>query len=336
MPSPPTKLLVLFSVTIASACAVAGDEETPCDGADVLPEICEALRDPAIAAGKADEIPELRGIVVERVGNRTLFKIPLAYTVGGDHRRLLDETIDKFTSEIGRLNQAMIARGVDLTAILDHASSEAFENNYLDTLERIFDTGVHAEMEERLSENYARPRELWVWQRYLVPQAFIAYFSTKFSVNVGIGGGVSATVLVVVQPWLVLEVDHTESEPRVVDKAYEVDVAVLGVPNVDVGVGVGGGLPLRIGAGAVFGPLDRPEDLAGWGVGLSGSFSIPIVGGGQAKFITVLQHPPLFLGMAGYSTGTSAGFEIHGNLQYIMDLNEFLSWIAATTGFGGE
>ena len=39
--------------------------------------------------------------------------------------------------------------------------------------------------------------------------------------------------------------------------------------------------------------------------------------------------------MAGYSTGTAAGVEIHGNLQYIMQLDEFLGWIKTTTGFGG-
>ena len=202
------KPLLILWLLCAGACSLGSEQDAPC-GADVLPEICDAIQDPE-TSDRADEIPALRGVIVERVGDRTLFKIPLAYTVGGDQMRLLDETVHKFTTEIGTLNEAMIARGVDLTSLMNLANREEFESNYLTTLDRIFDTNVDSEMEIRLGESYGKPRELWAWQRYLVPQAFVAYFSTKFSVNVGVGGGVSATILLVVQPWLVLEIDHTE------------------------------------------------------------------------------------------------------------------------------
>jgi len=322
-----------LSLSITTACATAAaPDDSWCAETDLVPEVCADLYYSAAAGGKADEVPQLRGIVVERVGNWTYFKIPLAYTVGTDRQRLLGETITKFSDELGSLNREMIERGVDLGGVMDHAASEEFTDNYVGTLERVLGTSLDASIEGALGESYERPRELWAWQRYLVPQAFIGYFGTKFTANLGIGGGVSMTVLVVVQPWLSLAVDHTLPEPEVVDKSYEVDVATLGVPNVDVGFGVGGGVPLRVGAGAVFGPLDRPEDLAGWGVGLSGSFALPFVGGGDAKFITVLRRPPLFFALLGYSTGTSAGAEIHGNLEYVMGIAELLQWIESQGG----
>jgi hypothetical protein len=122
------------------------------------------------------------------------------------------------------------------------------------------------------------------------------------------------------------------AEPTVVDKDYEVDLAILGVPNLDVGGGVGGGLPLRLGVGAVFGPLNRPEDLSGFGIGVSGSLGF--VAGGQAKLVGVMRKPPLFMLMGGYSIGTSAKAELHGNIQYLMDLEEFVGWIKKQTGGG--
>ncbi len=328
--------LALVSSSIASsACMVDGssDEATAlCDEAELSYEICSALYASASGDEKADDNPQLRGIIVKRVGNRTYFKIPLAHTAGGEQRALLDETVKKFTTEMQSFNATMRDRGIDLSGVLDVASSAEFQAHYTSTLESIFSTSLEEEMELRLGETVADPTSLWDWRRYLVPQAFIGYFGTKFSVNAGVGAGISATVLVVVQPWLSLEIEHTADQPRIVGKDYEVDVSLLGVPNLDVGIGVGGGMPLRIGIGAVFGPMDQPEDLTGLGLGISGSFAIPVAGGGNAKVVTVLKNPPLFLAMLGYSSGTAANLEIHGNLQYIMDLDSFLEWIRVSTG----
>jgi hypothetical protein len=321
-------LLWIPVLLLAAACSSEGTDEL-CAQSGLDPEVCGAVYDSSTVGGKADELAQMRGIVVERVGNHTYFKIPLAYTAEGEKRRLLEETVHKFTSAMTSLNQEMIERGIDLSGLLDEATAAEFNENYLATLDRIFDTEVDGEVELELGESYDEPKKLWSWQRYLVPQAFIAYFGTKFTANVGVGGGISATVLIVVQPWLSLVIDHTAAEPTVVDKDYQIDVAVLGVPNLDVGFGVGGGIPLRIGAGAVFGPLNQPEDIAGWGIGISGTFTVPLIGGGQAKFISVLQDPPLFLAMAGYNSGTGGSVEVHGNVQYIMDGGEFLDWITA-------
>ena len=324
----------VLAVFFLGACVPATAERAVCDGADLTPEVCDGLVNLA-AGNSSDEDLRLRGIIVERSGNLTHFKIPLAYTVGGDQQRLLDETVDRFRREMGRLNTEMQRRGVDLTGVLNHAADAQFASNYLQTLQSLFTTNVDSQMEIQLGRSYGRPRELSVWQRYVMPQALVFYFGTKFTANWGVGGGLSLTIFVVAQPWLSVTVDHTLPEPIVVDKSYELDMTVLGAPNVDVGFGAGGGLPIRIGAGTVLGPLDYPDDLAGWGIGLSGSFEIPVAGGGQAKGIVELRDPPLALLMAGYSSGTAAGFEVHGNIQYIMDLPTILNWIGSLRVSGG-
>jgi hypothetical protein len=91
-------------------------------------------------------------------------------------------------------------------------------------------------------------------------------------VNFGISAGISATVMVIVQPWLTLAVDqsHAPRSRRSSTRCTRSDAALMGVPNVDIGLAVGASLPLRFGIGAVFGPIDKPNDLARWGVGLSG------------------------------------------------------------------
>jgi len=184
-------------------------------------------------------------------------------------------------------------------------------------------------VELELGHTVSQPTRLSSWRRYAIPQAFIGYISTKFTVSWGVSAGVSATVMVVIQPWLTLAVDHTAAQPTIVDKLYEVDVALLGVPNVDIGLGVGASLPLRVGVGAVFGPLDQPNDLARWGIGLSGGLTVPVLGGVSGKFISVLRAPPLFMLMLGYSTGTGAELEVHGNIQRILDLDAFIAWLGS-------
>jgi hypothetical protein len=281
------------------------------------------------ADGKADGVPALRGIRIRREGNRTYFMIPLAQTAGGDRRALLDETVRKFTERMGELNTAMIERGIDLSSLLTGAPAQEFADNYVGTMDRLFASDLDDRLATELGETIAEPEQLSTWDRYVIPQAFFAYFSAKFGVNIIVGGGVSATAMIVAQPWLSLAVDHTAAQPTVVARNMELDVAILGAPNIDIGGGVGGGIPLRIGVGAVFGPVDEPSDIAGWGIGLSGSFTVPIVGGAQGKFISVLKAPPLFMLMLGYSTGTAAELEIHGNLQKLLDLEEFLAWISS-------
>lgn len=325
--SGPSRTLGLCLLLGAGACAIATDESV-CRDVDLEPEICEAIS-AAAAGGKADDFPALRGILVERRGNRTFFKIPVAYTWEKDGQRLFDETVHKFTTEMARLNQELIDHGVDLTGILPDDIREAFSRNYLDTLDRIYDAEIESEMEILLGESYAEPRKLWGWQRYLKPQAFIGYIGGSFSVNYGVGGSLDATVMVVVQPWLALEIDHTAAEPTVVDKSYEVDAAVLAVPGFAIGVGGGGGAPLSIGAGAVFGPLDSPSDMAGIGIGAAGSFSLPFAGGGKAKVLSVLKYPPLFAGFLGYESGTAVKAGVYGVADFILDLPAFMALIKA-------
>lgn len=296
-----------------------------------LDQSCPVLLAQA-ADGKADAVPAMKGIRIKKVGSRTYFMIPLAQTFSEDRSRLLQETVTKFNSEMGKINTQLIDRGIDMSEVLTGDAARQFTDHYIQTVDKLLADPIDAEIETALGATIEEPRRMSTWDRYVIPQAFIAYFSSRFSVSWGISGGVSATVMIVAQPWLSLAIDHTAAQPTVVGKNYELDVAVIGVPSVEIGGGVGGGFPLRIGVGAVFGPLNQPSDVAGWGIGLSASGTAPIVGGLSGKFLTVLRYPPLFMLMLGYSSGTAAEVEVHGDLQRMLDLNGLLEWIERVTG----
>jgi hypothetical protein len=285
--------------------------------------------------GKADGLPKLEGVRIRKEGNLTFFSIPLARAAADDRGHLLDAMVGQFSQRMGQLNQDMIAHGVDLSGILTGDLAAQFTANYSSTIQAVIGTDTSANVAVALGDTIEEPTKLSSWKRYAIPQAYIAYFSAKFTINVGVGGGASATVMIVAQPWVTIAVDHTKAQPTVVGKTYDVDVALLGAPNVDVGIGTGGGVALRLGLGAVFGPLDRPQDIAGWGIGLSGSAGVPVIGGLSGKFVSVLKYPPLFMLMLGYSSGTSGELEIHGNLTKLLDLQAFLAWID-TLASGGS
>ncbi|CAN5757375.1 hypothetical protein BH11MYX2_BH11MYX2_23280 [soil metagenome] len=277
--------------------------------------------------GKADGVPQLVGVRIRREGNLTYFSIPLARTAESDRKYLFESMVQKFAGKMSELNTSMKDAGVDISGVLTGNTATDYLNQYADIVNGIAGDNVPEDMAVTVGEKVQNPKKMSSWQRYVIPQAFIAYFSARFSANLGVGGGVSATVMLVVQPWLTLAVDHTLAQPKVVLKKYEVDMDVLGVPNVDIGFGAGGGASLRLGVGAVFGPLDKPSDIAGTAIGISGGETIPILGGLNAKVLTVLKYPPLIMLLVGYSTGTAAEVEVHGNLQEILDLGKFLTWI---------
>jgi hypothetical protein len=323
---------LLFPISLLIACAEVPQEPSPCASGLALDESCVAeILDEVGTGGKADEIPALQGVRIRREGNRTYFSIPLARTAESDRRQLLDKMIEQFTTRMGELNQTLIANGVDLSGVLTGTVADDFAANYTTTMDAIVSANTEDGVAVAVGETVEQPRRLSTWQRYVVPQAFLMFFSAKASANLGIGAGASATVIVAVQPWLTLAIDHTLPQPVIVDKQFEVDVGVMGVPNVDVGFGLGGGGGLRLGVGAVFGPLDRPQDLAGTAVGIDVGGTIPVLGGLNAKVVTILKYPPLVMGLIGYASGTSAEVSIHGNLQQVMDLESFLSWLRGLT-----
>jgi len=310
------------------------DECTPEEDAHaqwILDRSCDQLFTD-IGDGKADGVPALQGVKIRKEGNLTYFSIPLARTSQSDRGYLFDKMISQFQTKMADINQKMIANGVDMSGVLTGSLATEYLGAYRTTIETVTGANTNDNVAVALGETIQNPTKLSLWQRYVIPQAFVAYFSARFSANLGIGAGFSATVMIVVQPWLTIAVDHTLAQPKVVGKTYEVDVDIIGVPNVDLGIGAGGGAQLRLGVGAVFGPLDQPRQLAGTGIGLSGSGTIPVLGGIAGKFITILKYPPLFLVMVGYSSGTAAEVELHGNLQQLLSLQDFLAWIKTFTG----
>jgi hypothetical protein len=311
---------------------LVADRPATCSGNDqiqaeyVLSRTCQQLLLDA-SDGKADGVPTLQGVRIRNEGNLTYFSIPLARVASDDRGALLDQMVQQFDTKMGELNGQMIAHGIDLSSVLTGDAAAEFQANLKSTLDAIVASDQSSNVAVEVGDTTSNPTELSSWERYVIPQAFSVYFSAKFSIDYGVGGGFSATVMPVVQPWLTLAVDHTLAQPTVVDKEYEVNVDVIGIPNVDIGFGAGGGVAFRVGLAAAFGPLDEPADLAGWGIGLSATATAPVIGGLQGKFVTILRYPPLLLLMLGYNTGTSGELEVHGNLQKLMDLDSFLMWI---------
>lgn len=292
----------------------------------ILARSCEQLFLDA-GNGKADGVPQLSGVKIRREGNLTYFSVPLARTSQNDRGYLYNTMIEKFTAKMGELNATMIDHGLDLSGVMSGPTAAEFLRNYTSTIESIIGSDTSEDVAVAVGETVAKPKKLSSWQRYLIPQMYLAYFSAKVSAGLGLSGGTSVTVVIAVQPWLTIAVDHTLRQPKIVSKSYEVDTGVLGIPNVSIGLGAGGGAALRLGLGAVFGPADSPRDLAGTGIGLSGALTLPIFGGVTAKMISVLKYPPLIVMMLGYSTGTAAEAEIQGNVQQILDLEQLLVWV---------
>jgi hypothetical protein len=130
------------------------------------------------ADGKADGVPALQGVRIRKVGNRTYFSIPLAATIGGDQKRLLDESIAKFNAKMGELNQALIAQGLDLSTLLTGPAAAEFSAAYTSSVNALVDDTVEDSVELELGRTVARPTQLSTWRRYAIPQAFIGYIST--------------------------------------------------------------------------------------------------------------------------------------------------------------
>lgn len=287
------------------------------------------------ADGLADGVPALQGVRTRREGNLTYFMIPLANTWAGDRQDLLDQTVARFQTEMAKLNTDLQAHRLDASSVLSGSTANAFISGYGNVIENVLGSkSLPDAIRTEVGKQITAPESLTSWQRYLLPQAFAAYISTKFTVNVGTSVGVSATAMIVVQPWLTIAVDHTQAQPTIVKRSTEINVNVFGIPNVDIGLGVGGGLPLRLGVAAVFGPMNEMSDLSGWALGVSGSAAVPVLGGISGKILGVMRNPPLFIVMLAYSSGTAAELEVHGNFQRILNLGEFLDWLD-TTVVGG-
>lgn len=132
----------------------------------------------------------------------------------------------------------------------------------------------------------------------LIPTAFFAGFGAKFSAGMGLSGGGSVTIGVVVMPLIEYTVPRIPDEKidllaitqdqieklieRQVTSKVIYDWSIVAWPNLDIGVGAGA-TPgaLRLSAGLIWGPMRSAGDFSGAVLGLSSGVSL--VAGANVK-----------------------------------------------------
>ena len=102
-----------------------------------------------------------------------------------------------------------------------------------------------------------------------LPDAVMIFGGAKGSVGKGVSGAGSLSVGLVIMPVKITRIDKVTQETV---SYYSAKVAVVGMPNVDGGVGVGGGANFRAGLGFLWATNNQivdPSQFVGGGMGLS-------------------------------------------------------------------
>jgi len=124
----------------------------------------------------------------------------------------------------------------------------------------------------------------------LLPDALMVTFGTKLSANLGIGGGGSIMVGLIVMPVVETRINKVTGE---VTSRPSVRVGLVGWGAGDIGPGIGGGHRMRVGMGFIWGSdhFTEPDQFNGFGLGYSQSFSAGIGVNVKAGILTSPQLP---------------------------------------------
>lgn len=168
-----------------------------------------------------------------------------------------------------------------------------------------------------------------------LPDALLVYAGGKFSANLRVGGGASAMIGVVIMPVVVTQLDKLTQE--VVATFVSAKIAAVGWPNVDLGVGVGGGKRARVGMGLIWNTNDTftsPDQYVGLGFGLSGSAVLGPVGANfKAGILNNTSLPDwvdFVFASAAWEAGLAASAEpIRGNAFYVAPLENIIEALSA-------
>jgi hypothetical protein len=237
---------------------------------------------------------------------------------------LFDMTLEDFAEGVSRIRSDFKARGIDTTKLLPgDPNSAAFKEATRKLIENLARDVTEDSVADQLNKNpeYGDLKKLSNWKKYTIPQAFLVYFGADFSASLGVGIGGAATIFIVTQPWLKIGIDTRTGKQ--VSKAIQVQKAILGVPNLLLGAGAGGGAKVDTGAGVVFGPLNHPNDMAGLGLGINAVGTLGPIGI-AGKIMTVLRNPPLVYVVGGYTGGVAGTIQIQGNGQILLPLEKFM------------
>jgi hypothetical protein len=118
---------------------------------------------------------------IRKSGNRTYFSIPLGATIGGDRTRLLDESIAKFSAQMGELNQKLIASGVDVSTLLTGPAAMEFNEKYKSTINALLGNDADHGVELELGKTVSSPTQLSSWRRYAITHRRLSATSARSS-----------------------------------------------------------------------------------------------------------------------------------------------------------
>jgi hypothetical protein len=188
-------------------------------------------------------------------------------------------------------------------------------------------------LEQTLSEvrDYSSLEDNGIDLSQIRPTAFFAFAGGTFSADWGFSAGGSITVGLVVVPTRVRQIEIATGIER---RYYVFDTALIGWPVVDLGVGVGGSAGLRIGLGAIWGPLKKASDFTGLlgAVSISGKFGIGlnIKAGVLLTSQGAFQIRNPFFTVA-FDQGAEAEFAAHVNASTILPASQVIKMIAGVT-----
>lgn len=261
------------------------------------------------------ELKEL-GVLVSQQGNVSIWRIPLATAKSEDQMHGIELVMDHYVEELEELKEAFARMGIPEEAL---SNNEEFRQKTKELIQNILESNEEEPISGQVPETQDFER-MTNWKSYSVPQAFMVMFGAKFGMGIGAKGGVKATLVMVVQPWLKIRLDNSTGE--ILSKNWELLPALYAIPNLSIGIGAEGGPSWLAGVGAVFGPLKNPDQLKGVAIGASATAGLSLQGA-FAQVNLILKYPLLYYTMIGYRAGTSSEASIDGQIQMLMPMNEF-------------
>lgn len=150
-----------------------------------------------------------------------------------------------------------------------------------------------------------------------LPDALMVFGGAKGSVGKGVSGAGSLSVGLVIMPVKVTRIDKVSQN---IDTYYSAKIAVVGMPNVDGGVGVGGGANFRAGIGLLWATNNQivdPTQFVGGGMGISTTV-VPMGHGINLKINGMAydnERPMIdfIFASASYEFGVTSAVEAHLN-----------------------
>lgn len=244
---------------------------------------------------------------IQSHGRYVYFKTPYQDLIAPERHYLLEETIRLTT-----------------TALQSEIPSGKYQVEVIDTLSKV-STNLDlllGKIEDYLESSH--DPQGGVRATSLIPTAFTIYFGGGTTAAWGFGGGGDVSLALVFLPVKVYRLDKVTKD---VDQYYELQTAWIGLPQIKMGAGAGGGVKLGGGVGFIWGPLDKPSDYVGPFFSLEkiliAKFGISIKTGvlHQPKRLGTLHN--LFLA-AGIVSGPSLTAGVFAGASWVIDAGQLL------------